>query len=212
MRFEAAIFDLDGTLVDTTHLYAEACIHAMQTLGLSFSSEDFAKLYPTGTSFFSWAEQKGAHPDDLPQARQERDTVYCELLRTRTVYLPGAKQLLKKVGKKRSAVVTNSWKIYVDAINEATGIYDHMETVITADHMGAYCKPHPHGLLLAADALGIEPSCCMYVGDQAYDVEAAKAAGMTPAFIPSRHSPKEPALQDTKTVLPSLHHLHRHLL
>ena len=39
-------------------------------------------------------------------------------------------------------------------------------------------KPAPEPLLLAASTLGVEPAHCLYVGDDARDIEAARAAGM----------------------------------
>ncbi len=48
-------------------------------------------------------------------------------------------------------------------------------------------KPKPKLLLDAAAALGVDPSCCVYVGDRESDVEAARNAGAIPLKVKGRH-------------------------
>jgi len=55
--------------------------------------------------------------------------------------------------------------------------------VLAAYHDVRNVKPHPEALLLAAEKLGIEPSKCFYVGDDAKDVQAARSAKFIPVGI-----------------------------
>ena len=62
--------------------------------------------------------------------------------------------------------------------------YHNLEIVVLAAyHDVARIKPHPEALLLAAEKLGIPSARCIYIGDDANDVLAAKRAGMTPLGI-----------------------------
>lgn len=189
MKFSAVLFDLDGTLIQTTHLYEEACIAGMNAIGLSFASEDFQRLYPTGYGMGRWILDRGGDVGRLEEVRQARDDVYHELLSTRSEYCDGAIELLEFLRKHPTGVVTNSWRSYLDAINSRLSIYDRLTEIVTADELGDLCKPHPHGLILTADRLGAAPKDSVYVGDQIFDLEAARAAGMTACLIHGPHTP-----------------------
>jgi phosphoglycolate phosphatase len=56
--------------------------------------------------------------------------------------------------------------------------------------MTPFFKPHPHGFLLAADQLGVEPSECLVIGDQLFDIEGAKNAGMQSCLVRGSYTPK----------------------
>ena len=190
MKYEAILFDLDGTLIHTTHLYADACIAAMEKMGLPFTLEDFNRLYPQGTSFRDWILERGGTESLVTHGRKVRDEAYEDLLRTHSSFLDGAEELLKFLADHPTGIITGSWRSYVHAIDEKLGVSKHVGTVITADDMEPYYKPHPHGLFLACDALGVDPEKCIYIGDQSFDVEAAKAAKMKAALIHGPHTPK----------------------
>lgn len=203
MKFSAILFDLDGTLIRTTHLYEEACIKAMHAVGLPATSEEFSRLYPLGNSTECWIKEAGGDPSLLDTVRTIRDRNYHELLRTRSEFLPEALALLDGLSTTPTAAVTNSWRSYLDSIHECIGLYDHVSDIVTADDTKPFYKPHPHGLLLAADRLGIDPKQCAYVGDQPFDLHAAKAAGMHACLIHGQHTPKE-IEKEADTVLESL--------
>lgn len=209
MRFQGVFFDLDGTLIHTTHLYADACIAGMRALGLEFTMDDFKRLYPTGGSMAAWIEEKGGDPGRLEEVRTARDIVYHDLLSTQTEFMDGAPELLKRLSG-RTGVVTNSWRTYLDAIHRCISLYDHLEHVVTADDMGDFYKPHPHGLLVVADRVKAQPEKSAYVGDQIFDLKAAKAAGMTAILIHGPHTPGE-APEHADIVVKSLQELETYL-
>jgi phosphoglycolate phosphatase len=55
---------------------------------------------------------------------------------------------------------------------------DRRAAVVVGGDTTPHAKPHPAPLLHAADAMGVAPSECVYVGDDLRDVEAGAAAGM----------------------------------
>lgn len=210
MEFSSVLFDLDGTLIHTTHLYEEACVKGMQAIGITFTAEDFRHHYPKGYSMHSWIEAKGGDPARLEEVRIARDAVYHELLATKSEYCDGAMDLLTFLEGHPTGVITNSWRSYLDAIHRKLAIYDHLTEIITADDMGDLCKPHPHGLLLTADRLKADPAASIYVGDQIFDLEAARAAGMTACLVRGPHSP-EGAEKHADLVVESLRELQEKL-
>jgi phosphoglycolate phosphatase len=75
----------------------------------------------------------------------------------------------------------------------ALGLAERAATVICGDTV-PYAKPHPLPLLHAARELGIAPARCVYVGDNASDIVAGRAAGMRTAvaawgYIPAGDDP-----------------------
>lgn len=87
------------------------------------------------------------------------------------------------------AIVTGSHRSYVEAIEQCLPLSKYFPTIITADEMDPYFKPHPHGLFLAAQAFGVEPEQCVYIGDQVFDMEAARNAKMPNILIAREFTP-----------------------
>ncbi len=138
----------------------------------------------------NWIIEKGGKKEQLEDVRAARDNVYHHLLATKTEFCPGTLELLAFLRDHPTGVITNSWRSYLDAINKKIAIYDHFKEIVTADDMGDFYKPHPHGLLLTTEKLGVDPKKSVYVGDQIFDLQAAKAAGMTACLIYGPHSPQ----------------------
>ena len=89
---------------------------------------------------------------------------------------------------------------------EKLRLSDSVGAMITADEMLPFRKPHPHGLLIAADRIGVDPATSIYIGDQIFDLHAAKAAGMTSCLIRGAHTP-EGAEKEADLVAASLQDL-----
>jgi phosphoglycolate phosphatase len=77
----------------------------------------------------------------------------------------------------RWGVVTNKPQALTLPLLERLDSARHFGCVVSGDSL-AQRKPHPAPLLLAAEKLGVGPQSCVYIGDAARDVEAARAAGM----------------------------------
>lgn len=94
----------------------------------------------------------------------------------------GTVHFIEKLSKKVGAVgvVTKAQRRYAEKLLAYHGLNI---PVIAAYHDVRNVKPDPEALLLAAQKLGFEPSKCIYVGDDANDVKAARAAKFTPVGI-----------------------------
>ncbi|MDO8649437.1 MAG: HAD family phosphatase [Candidatus Peregrinibacteria bacterium] len=191
MKNSTLLFDLDGTLVDTISLYEIACLQILREYGAEVPLEKFQGWYMSGLHTKQIAELCGLSEDIVPELRKRRDDLYMQMLATETTWLPGAEDVLKAAKKKGPVgIVTGSWKSYLDAMRPRTNIYPYAGAIVTADDMHDFMKPHPHGLLLCADRLGVDPTTCVYIGDQAFDIEAANAAGMVSVLFRGKHTPE----------------------
>jgi 2-phosphoglycolate phosphatase len=77
----------------------------------------------------------------------------------------------------RWGIVTNKALRFAEPVTRALGLWPRAGALIGGDST-PHTKPHPAPLLEAARRLQIEPSACVYVGDDARDVQAGRAAGM----------------------------------
>ncbi|TSC59122.1 MAG: phosphoglycolate phosphatase [Candidatus Peregrinibacteria bacterium Greene0416_19] len=188
----AVLFDLDGTLVNTIDLYERAVIGSLATIGIDYPSDRFVADYMAGRHLRDILAEFGLTEEHAPSVRGARDRLYEELLGQAVEWSPGAEELLKKTAERYPlGIVTGSWRSYVDRIERKLALSRYTNIIVTADDMGMgkFQKPHPHGLLLAADRLGAAPEECVYIGDQLFDIEAAKRAGMRSVLVIGKHTP-----------------------
>lgn len=188
--FEAIIFDLDGTLIDTEVLCNETGVAACAALG-----------YPVGLDFFETlagidddrraemiAEQTGK-PVDRAAFFAEWDRL-CEIRFAQGIPLkPGVPDLFE--GLRRSgmplAICTSSRRNMAEAKIEAAGFGRFFDAVITVEDAEAP-KPHPSPYLVAASALGASPEKCLAFEDSETGARSARAAGMTVIQVPDQHA------------------------
>ncbi len=204
MNPRAILFDLDGTLVDTITLYGEAVLASLKEVaGIDATWEQYREWYGRPLHLKGILALYGLTDEGIPGIRKRRDELYIDFLRTKTAWYPGAKDLLSGLRAKGVPVglVTGSWMSYVEAIDSLLGVKKHFDAFVTVDDMGDFTKPHPHGLLLGADRLGVDPRECVYVGDQRFDIEAAERAGMPGILIRSEWTPADAsAPQEVRSV------------
>jgi len=190
MQPAAFLFDLDGTLIDSLPLYEEAYLSAFAAHDLPLDTEAFRRdIYCKGLPLKSALAPRGAaHLAET--IRVGRDAHYEHLLATKLRWFPDALPLLEALPPSiPRAIVTGSHRSYLEAIERCLPLSKYFPTIITADEMDPYFKPHPHGLFLAAQAFGIDPERCVYIGDQAFDMEAARNAKMPNILIARAFTP-----------------------
>lgn len=178
----AILFDLDGTLIDTWHLYSESYSRALAPfLGRRPTVDDFRDRAPASERKFlrEWlGDEAGAacHAEMLRHYGelhgQLSEGVYDGVREMLAALRSAGYPLGIVTGKGRHA-----WEITGREID--LGAFD---VVVTDDDVGA-AKPSPEGLLAAARALGADPARIVYVGDSEGDMAAGRAAGMRIAAV-----------------------------
>jgi HAD superfamily hydrolase (TIGR01509 family) len=189
----AILFDLDGTLVDTITLYGEAVLASLKERGIDATWDEYREWYNRPVHLPEVLERRGLAAELVTPLRARRDELYLELLKTKTQWYPGAKELLTTLTAKKIplGMITGSWMSYVDAIDSLLDVKKYFDAIITVDDMRPFLKPHPRGLLLAAERMGVDPKDCVYIGDQRFDSEAATAAGMQGILVHAEWTPKD---------------------
>ncbi len=187
------LFDLDGTLADTVFDIAAALNEAFAHSGLpTLSVDEVRPLVGRGAPSLiqlalnhhkiTFSDSQSAH---LMQAFLDHYQARADAGRSLAVLFPGVSQALTQLKQARIklAVVTN--KIHRLAVStlQHTHIFDHFEAVVGGDSV-ARRKPHPDVVLQALEQLGVPPASALMVGDSQYDVDAARAAGVTIWCVP----------------------------
>jgi len=184
MTFEnvhAVLFDLDGTLVDSAPDLGAAVDKMRVDRGMpSLPLIHYRAMAGAGARgmiglAFGWTPD---HPD-YEQLKDEFFVNYESALTVRTVAFEGVAQLIQHLEEMRMpwGVVTNKSKRFTEPLTQAMPLFANAAVIISGDTT-PHAKPHPAPLLEAAKRLGVDPSRCVYVGDDERDIVAGHAANM----------------------------------
>jgi sugar-phosphatase len=183
-RFDAVLFDMDGTLVDSTASVVRSWVRLAEENGIGMEQlqaaaghgrparDIVADLFPAGRRDEALARITHLEVTDV-------DGV---------VALPGAEHALRQSGP-FGAIVTSCTADLAVARQQAAGI-PVPQVVVTADDV-VRGKPHPEPFLRAAEILGVEPARCLVVEDAPAGLRAARAAGMTALAVTTTHDAAE---------------------
>lgn len=173
------LFDLDGTLVDSSELILESFRHTMRVHRGDVPS-DSAWLSSMGRPLLV---QLREFAGDEEEARAMFRT-YREHTREHHDRLiesfPAVRRTLREMWEDgvRLGIVTSKLRAEVGMALEACRLSPGwFEVVVTADDVDEP-KPHPSPVLRALRAMGEEPGRTLFVGDSVHDLEAGRAAGV----------------------------------
>jgi sugar-phosphatase len=180
--FAAVLFDMDGTLIDSTP--------AVERSWLKWAAE-FGVQLPTE----SWHGIPAAQivATLLPTDRIDEGVRRIEEIETSDVegilVLPGSAEALAALPGGRAAIVTSCVWDLATARMAATGI-TAPAVIVTADQV-TIGKPDPAPFLLAATRLGVDPADCLVIEDAPAGLTAGRAAGASLLAVLSTHTADE---------------------
>ncbi len=184
---KAIFWDNDGILVDTEHLYYQACRETLHRVGIELSQPDFVRLtLDLGHSPMVLAEQRGFADAKVAALRDEKNSRYAELLQNGAEPMAGAVETLAALhGKVAMAIVTSSRKDHFDLIHRGNGLLSYFDFILTREDY-RHSKPNPEPYLKALARSNLAPAECLVVEDTRRGLQAARDAGLRCIIVPNR--------------------------
>ena len=178
----AVLFDLDGTLIDSAPDLAGAGNDMRAARGLApYPLAHFRPMVGAGArGMLARALEVNPQDDDFEALRDEFLQRYELRMTQETRVFEGMLPVLDALDMHSMpwGIVTNKATRYSDPLARALGLLPRAATLVCGDTT-PHAKPHPEPLFEAARRMGVAVEQCLYVGDDARDVQAGRAAGMT---------------------------------
>ena len=183
MRYQAVLFDLDGTLLDTLADLAEASNRVLAGRGLKpYPVEDYRYFVGNGVRHLL----ECILPRPLREKEEEIEAAiaafqqeYAKNWQEHTKAYQGIAELLDYLSANgyRLAVLSNKPQHFTELCVHTLLADWHFDSVL-GQREGIPRKPHPAGALETARVLGLPPSAILYAGDTGVDMRTAQQAGM----------------------------------
>ncbi|MBL7636255.1 MULTISPECIES: hexitol phosphatase HxpB [Atlantibacter] len=200
----AAIFDMDGLLIDSEPLWDKAELEIMATLGVDVSRRH--ELPDTlGLRIDLVVDLWFIHqPWNGPSKAEVTDRIITRaitLIEEQRPALPGVNEavaLCKAQGLKVGLASASPLRM-LESVLSILGLRDQFDAVSSAEKL-PYSKPHPQVYLDAAAKLGVDPLCCVTLEDSVNGMIATKAARMRSIVVPAAENRADPrwVLADAK--------------
>lgn len=182
-QYRCCIFDLDGTLIDSIHALSRTVNLMLERYGLGPIDDAHIKVF-VGDGYQKLVERALLDCGDQNLIHLEDAlSVYNELFKENCLYriaaYDGIKELLEYLKSKGIKIAVLSNKGHERTVENIEAVFgkDYFD-LISGEKEGVNRKPDPAGALLTARELGIDPSCCLYLGDTNTDMKTGIAAGM----------------------------------
>ena len=217
---QAALFDLDGLLVDSEPLWHEAEIRVLRTHGVPLTVEMCreTKGRYVSEAIRHWHDRYPWDSPGIDDVVAHVLDVLEELIASRLELKPGVLHAIGECRDRELRIAVASSAPLLDHLVGARrfGLQENFDSVSSAEHEDAG-KPDPAVFLTAARSVGAEPERCVVFEDSLAGIRVAKTAGMLCVAVPDTSatrsspslssSPRHPAFESADVVLESLEEL-----
>ena len=203
---EAVVFDLDGVIVDSEHVWDEVRQQLAEERGGRW--HDQASRDMMGMSSPEWSR----YMHDVIGLQEPPEEINAEVVRRlKAVYrerlplIPGAVQAVARLAARWPlGLASSSNREVIDLVLEAAGLAASFKATVSSEEVPRG-KPAPDVYLEAARRLGVEPERCAAVEDSENGIRSAKAASMRTIAVPNlRYPPAADAIAEADVVLGSI--------
>ncbi|NCO83525.1 MAG: hypothetical protein COZ31_02410 [Nitrospirae bacterium CG_4_10_14_3_um_filter_44_29] len=176
---ELIIFDLDGTLVDSSVDITNALNYAITAYGIKpLAVDDTIKIVGEGLTRLIEKIIGDNNASIKDSALDRFIQYYSEHLADFTKPYPGVTKTLEMLGGYKKAVISNKREALSKKLLEQVGLIKFFDAVLGSDSASER-KPSPAPVKKVLEILGVEPHRAIIVGDSNFDIEAGKGAGVT---------------------------------
>lgn len=186
----AVVFDLDGVLVDTEPVWADAKREVAKDAGGRWSSAaPVAMLGMSGPEWSAYMHDDLGVPLEPDEIRRLVVAGVLRRLDEGVPLIPGADTAVAAIaGRWPVGLASSADRPVIDAALDHAGLAQFFAATLSSDEAGSG-KPAPDVYLAVAARLGVPPESAVAVEDSANGLRSAKAAGMAVIGIPNPHAP-----------------------
>ena len=185
MSWTAVLFDLDGTLADTTELILRCYRHTMQ-VHLGEVLPDHRWIAGMGTPFRELIKEFARDADQAARMTETYGAYQRAIHDDMVKAFPGAVEVVGALKARGVAVgVVTSRKTPMAQLTLVRAGFDGMMDVLVGADDVVKAKPDPEPVLMALDRLGLsgEEARTLFVGDSPFDIRAGRGAGTRTAAV-----------------------------
>jgi beta-phosphoglucomutase-like phosphatase (HAD superfamily) len=183
-RFEAYLFDCDGTIVDSMPLHYIAWKKALAEWNCTFDEQLFYAWGGTPTAeIISLLNKRQGLSMPIEVVATRKEDLYLERVSQLKAIPEVVEHIEAQFGRIPFAIVSGNTRESVSASLHSVKLLNKFDVLVCAgDYMRG--KPDPESYLLAAAKLGVAPESCLVFEDSDMGIHAADAAGMASVKIP----------------------------
>lgn len=184
--FKAVIFDMDGIVIDSEHLWEKTERMLLHRKGFEYNADYRNIILGLNQNDSARLLKKRFNiRDSIDEIISERLDLLLGLYKNELELNPGITELLDMIKHKEacSALATSSPEKVVSYVLEKFGLENYFDSVLSGDSV-AKGKPYPDIYLLTACELGVKTGDCIVIEDSINGVRSAKNAGMYCIAVP----------------------------
>ena len=193
-ELKAAIFDLDGTLLDNNEVHLKAWKKYLQESGIELSDEEYKEKISGRTNLDAVQQiyKKEMPEEEASKYYLEKEKIYRKMYEPEIAGIAGLEEFLKELKEHgvTMAIATSGIQVNIDFMFDHVPIKHYFKEVINSADIDKG-KPDPEIFLKTAGVLKIAPENCIVFEDSISGVAAGKAAGMKVVALTTTHTPDE---------------------
>lgn len=203
MAYRAAVFDLDGTLLNTLADLAASGNELLASYGMtSHPQQDYRFFVGNGSRKLMERIIPDASPEQIDEALSRYKTIYNRRLTEKTAPYDGIMEMLSELRNRgvRLAVCTNK---HISAAEQLIRTFFPLDMfdALDGDRPGIPRKPDPAHVRFVMEKMDIAPEETVYLGDSGVDMQTAINAGNFPIGVLWGFRDKEELLENGAKVL-----------
>ena len=194
MEVKAAIFDLDGTLIDNNSYHLQSWVRYLKNMDRDISEEEYKANVNgrTNKDVIEYIYQRKMEDAEAMVYALEKEAIYRELYKKDITPVAGLLPFLKRLHDRHipMAIATSGIQVNIDFMFDNIPMRQYFDAVVNSSHIKKG-KPDPEIYLKTAEILGVAPGNCLVFEDAVVGINSAKAAGMKVIGVLTTHSAEE---------------------
>ena len=194
MKVNAAIFDLDGTLIDNNSYHLQSWLQYLKDMNREMSEEEYKARVNgrTNKDVIEYIYQRQMDDEEAMKYAQEKEAIYRKLYAPHIKPVEGLLELLEKLRSLSipMAIATSGIQVNIDFLFEHIPIRSYFDVIVNSAHI-TKGKPDPEIYIKTAELLKVSKADCLVFEDAVVGINSAKAAGMKVVGVLTTHTAAE---------------------